>query len=158
MGSVKEYFSSLGTGIASLVKGLTVTGKEFVTPKITECYPENRDQGVAAERFRAELHFVYNEDGTHRCICCSACERACPNGTIRIEPKMVTTATGAKKKKLAKYFYDLGSCTFLPVVRYKLSHTGYCFRQRFRAGCFLPGKTCEAAQQPSRARRTGTNS
>ena len=54
MGSVKEYFSSLGTGIASLVKGLTVTGKEFVTPKITECYPENRDQGVAAERFRAE--------------------------------------------------------------------------------------------------------
>lgn len=104
MGSVKEYFSSLGTGIASLVKGLTVTGKEFVTPKITECYPENRDQGVAAERFRAELHFVYNEDGTHRCICCSACERACPNGTIRIEPKMVTTATGAKKKKLAKYF------------------------------------------------------
>ena len=48
MGSVKEYFSSLGTGIASLVKGLTVTGKEFVTPKITECYPENRDQGVAA--------------------------------------------------------------------------------------------------------------
>lgn len=100
MGSVKEYFSSLGTGIASLVKGLTVTGKEFVTPKITECYPENRDQGVAAERFRAELHFVYNEDGTHRCICCSACERACPNGTIRIEPKMVTTATGAKKRNL----------------------------------------------------------
>ena len=40
MGSVKEYFSSLGTGIASLVKGMKVTGKEFITPKITECYPE----------------------------------------------------------------------------------------------------------------------
>ena len=36
MGSVKDYFSSLGKGVASLVKGLEVTGKEFVTPKITE--------------------------------------------------------------------------------------------------------------------------
>ena len=36
MGSVKDYFSSLGAGIASLVKGMTVTGKEFVTPKLTE--------------------------------------------------------------------------------------------------------------------------
>ena len=35
MGSVKDYFSSLGTGIASLLKGMQVTGKEFVTPKIT---------------------------------------------------------------------------------------------------------------------------
>lgn len=113
MGSVKEYFSSLGSGIASLVKGLSVTGKELVTPKITEHYPEDRKKHeFAAPRFRAELHFVYNEDGTHRCICCGSCERACPNGTITIEPKMVTTASGAKKKKLAKYFYDLGSCTF----------------------------------------------
>ena len=36
MGSVKEYFSNLGSGIASLIKGMQVTGKEFVTPKITE--------------------------------------------------------------------------------------------------------------------------
>ncbi len=27
MGSVKEYFSNLGSGIASLVKGMQVTGK-----------------------------------------------------------------------------------------------------------------------------------
>ena len=39
MGSIKEYFTSLGSGVASLVKGMTVTGKEFVTPKITERYP-----------------------------------------------------------------------------------------------------------------------
>ncbi len=39
MGSVKDYFSSLWKGVASLVKGLEVTGKEFVTPKITERYP-----------------------------------------------------------------------------------------------------------------------
>lgn len=112
MGSVKEYFSSLGSGIASLVKGLAVTGREFVTPKITECYPENRKEHHPAERFRAELHFVYGDDGRHKCIACGSCERACPNGTITIETKMVTTPAGKPKKKLDKYFYDLGSCTF----------------------------------------------
>ncbi len=112
MGSVKEYFSSLGTGIASLVKGMKVTGKEFITPKITECYPENRLTHHPAARFRAELKFLYDNDGNHKCIACGNCERNCPNGTISIESKMVTTMQGTKKKKLVNYFYDLGSCTF----------------------------------------------
>ena len=112
MGSVSEYFSSLGTGIKSLLKGLKVTGKEFVTPKITECYPENRTEHKWPERFRAQLYFVYDENGKHKCIACGNCERNCPNGTIAIESKMVTTMQGTKKKKLVKYFYDLGSCTF----------------------------------------------
>ncbi|MDE6158012.1 MAG: NADH-quinone oxidoreductase subunit I [Muribaculaceae bacterium] len=112
MGSVKEYFSSLGSGIASLLKGMKVTGKEFVTPKITECYPENRLTHHPAERFRAELKFLYDKDGNHKCIACGNCERNCPNGTISIESKMVTTMQGTKKKKLVNYFYDLGSCTF----------------------------------------------
>ncbi len=112
MGSVKEYFTSLGSGIASLLKGMQVTGKEFITPKITEKYPENRLEHQPAKRFRAELRFVYDDQGKHKCIACGACERNCPNGTIALETKMVTTLTGTKKKKLAKYLYDLGSCTF----------------------------------------------
>lgn len=112
MGSVAEYFKSLGTGVASLLKGMKVTGKEFVTPKITECYPENRSEHHWPERFRAQLLFKYDEQGRHKCIACGMCERSCPNGTITIETKMVTTPDGKKKKKLDKYFYDLGSCTF----------------------------------------------
>lgn len=140
MGSVKEYFSSLGSGIASLVKGLAVTGKEFVTPKITECYPENRNEQVAAPRFRAELHFVYNEDGTHRCICCGSCERACPNGTISIESKMVTTPAGTKKKKLAKYFYDLGSCTFCQLCVTNCPTDAIAFDNDFEQAVFTRDK------------------
>ena len=112
MGSVKDYFSSLGSGIASLLKGMQVTGKEFVTPKITERYPENRETHHVPQRFRAVLELIYDKDGNHKCIACGTCERNCPNGTIALETKMVDTLAGTKKKKLSKYLYDLGSCTF----------------------------------------------
>lgn len=112
MGSVKEYFSNLGSGIASLIKGMQVTGKEFVTPKITEEYPDNRDNLSVADRFRAVLTLKYDDQGDHKCIACGTCERVCPNGTISLGIKTVDTWDGKKKKKLDKYMYDLGSCTF----------------------------------------------
>lgn len=112
MGSVKEYFTNLGSGIASLVKGMSVTGKEFVTPKITEQYPDNRDNLPVADRFRAILTLKYDDQGNHKCIACGTCERVCPNGTINLDIKQVETWDGKKKKKLDNYYYDLGSCTF----------------------------------------------
>ena len=112
MGSVKDYFSNLGSGIASLIKGMSVTGKEFVTPKITEEYPDNRDNLPVADRFRAVLRLKYDDQGDHKCIACGTCERVCPNGTISLDIKQVETWDGKKKKKLDKYMYDLGSCTF----------------------------------------------
>lgn len=121
MGSVKEYFSSLGTGISSLIKGMGVTGKEFFTPKETESYPDSRKgadpsepryQQYAAPRFRAKLQFIYLPDGRNRCTACGTCQRNCPNGTITITTKMVDLPDGKKKRKLDKYMYDLGSCTF----------------------------------------------
>lgn len=89
-----------------------VTGKEFVTPKITEQYPENRDTLKIADRFRAELTLKYDAQGHHKCIACGICQMNCPNGTIDITTKMVELPDGKKKKKLDKYMYDLGSCTF----------------------------------------------
>ena len=121
MGSVKEYFSSLGTGISSLIKGMGVTGKEFFTPKVTESYPDSRKgadpsepryQQYAAPRFRAKLQFIYLPDGRNRCTACGTCQRNCPNGTMTITTKMVDLPDGKKKRKLDKYMYDLGSCTF----------------------------------------------
>ncbi len=112
MGSVKDYFSSLGSGIASLLKGMQVTGKEFITPKITEKYPEYREKVHVPDRFRAILQLKYDADGNHKCIACGICQRNCPNGTISITTKMVPTFDGKQKRKLDKYIYDLGSCTF----------------------------------------------
>lgn len=112
MGSVKDYFSSLGSGIASLLKGMQVTGKEFITPKITEKYPEDREKVHVPDRFRAVLQLKYDADGNHKCIACGICQRNCPNGTISVLTKMVPTFDGKQKRKLDKYIYDLGSCTF----------------------------------------------
>lgn len=112
MGSIKEYFTSVGKGVKSLLVGMGVTGKELVTPKITEQYPENRKTLQIADRFRAELTLKYNPDGRSKCIACGICQMNCPNGTIHLTTKMVELPDGKKKRKLDKYMYDLGSCTF----------------------------------------------
>ncbi len=96
----------------SLIKGMEVTGKELVTPKVTEQYPENRATLKISDRFRATLEFIYDDEGNHKCIACKTCERNCPNGTIQVITKMVDLPTGKKKMKLDRYIYDVGSCTF----------------------------------------------
>ena len=110
--SIKEYFVSIFKGFHSLLKGMAVTGKELVTPKVTEQYPENRATLEIPERFRATLEFIYDDKGYHKCIACGSCERNCPNQTISITKRMVELPDGKKKQKLDKYMYDLGSCTF----------------------------------------------
>ena len=110
--NIKEYFVSIFKGFYSLIKGMEVTGKELVTPKVTEQYPENRAELKIPERFRATLEFIYDDNGYHKCIACGSCERNCPNQTISITKRMVDLPDGKKKMKLDKYTYDLGSCTF----------------------------------------------
>ena len=110
--NIKEYFVSIFKGFYSLIKGMEVTGKELVTPKVTEQYPENRAELHIPERFRATLEFIYDDNGGHKCIACGSCERNCPNQTISITKRMVELPDGKKKMKLDKYMYDLGSCTF----------------------------------------------
>ncbi len=91
---------------------MAVTGRELVTPKVTEQYPENRDTLRISDRFRAELTLKYDAEGRHKCIACGICQMNCPNGTIKLTTKMVDLPDGKKKRKLDKYVYDLGSCTF----------------------------------------------
>ena len=139
MGSVKQYFSSLASGISSLIKGMEVTGKEFLTPKITERYPEDRETRHVPERFRATLELIYDAEGNHKCIACGTCERNCPNGTISLQTKMVDTWKG-KKKKLETYNYDLGSCTFCQLCVTSCPTAAIRFNNDFEQAVFTRDK------------------
>lgn len=138
--SIKDYFASLFKGIWSLLKGMQVTGKEFVTPKVTEKYPENRDTLKIADRFRAKLNLKYDTEGNHKCIACGICQMNCPNGTITIESKMVELPDGKKKKQLVNYWYDLGSCTFCQLCVTSCPHDAIEFTNDFEQAVFTRSK------------------
>lgn len=114
MENKQSYFSEIWYAIKSLLTGLRVTLKEYFTPKSTEQYPENRKTTLhVAQRHRGRLVFKRNEDGTHNCVACTMCEKACPNETILIKSEMVVNEeTGRKKKQLVDYQYKLGDCMF----------------------------------------------
>lgn len=138
--SIKDYFSSLFKGVWSLLQGMQVTGKELVTPKITKQYPENRSNLEIADRFRATLSFKYDSEGNHKCIACGLCQMNCPNGTIHIETKMVDMPDGKKKRKLDKYMYDLGSCTFCQLCVLSCPHDAIEFKNDFEQAVFTRDK------------------
>lgn len=111
---IKEYISDIIEGIRSLLTGMRLTGYYFLHHKkeeITEQYPDNRNTLVLADRFRGEVVMPHDENNEHACTGCTACELACPNGTIKIVTKQELTAEGKKKKAIDTFVYHLELCT-----------------------------------------------
>ena len=111
--SAKQYFSDIFGAIRSLWTGMKLTFRYFVRPKeiITEQYPDNRETLKMADRFRGEVVMPHDANNEHACTGCTACEIACPNGTIRIKTKQEETPEGKKKKAVDIYMYHLEMCT-----------------------------------------------
>lgn len=113
MGALFKYIKQIFQGLGTLVKGMAVTGHYISHPKeiITQQYPENRETLKMFDMFRGEVVLTHNEDNDHRCTGCSACEVACPNGTIEIISKRIEV-DGKKTKVIDKFVYHLSMCTF----------------------------------------------
>jgi NADH-quinone oxidoreductase subunit I len=113
MGAILTYFKDVFSGLRSLVKGMQITGHYITHPKeiITQQYPENRETLKMFDMFRGEVVLTHDENNEHRCTGCSACEVACPNGTIEIISKR-EEIDGKKKKVIDKFVYHLSMCTF----------------------------------------------
>ena len=110
---LKEYFSDVFGAIKSLTTGMRRTVYYFTHHKeiITQQYPDNRATLVLPERFRGEVVMTHTENNEHRCTGCTACELACPNGTIKIITKFDISPEGKKKKAIDKFIYHLELCT-----------------------------------------------
>ncbi|MBL7924089.1 MAG: 4Fe-4S binding protein [Bacteroidia bacterium] len=106
-----DYIKTVYGTLGSLLKGMRLTGYYFTHKKeiITQQYPEVRP--VLAERFKGEVVMPHNENNEHRCTGCTACELACPNGTIKIVTKTEVNAEGKKKKAIDTFVYRLELCT-----------------------------------------------
>ena len=106
-----NYIKTVFSAINSSLKGMRLTGYYFTHRKeiITEQYPDVKPQ--LAERFKGEVVMPHDEKNEHRCTGCTACELACPNGTIKIVTKQEVNAEGKKKKALDTFVYHLELCT-----------------------------------------------
>jgi len=110
---LKEYISDVFGAIKSLTTGMRRTAYYFTHHKeiITQQYPDNRATLVLPERFRGEVVMTHTDNNEHRCTGCTACELACPNGTIKIITKFDISPEGKKKKAIDKFIYHLELCT-----------------------------------------------
>ncbi|MBL7761718.1 MAG: 4Fe-4S binding protein [Sediminibacterium sp.] len=110
---LKDYIKEVYGAVKSLVVGMRRTGYYFTHHKeiITEQYPDNRDTLKLADRFKGEVVMPHNENNEHRCTGCTACELACPNGTIKVITRFDITPEGKKKKAIDKLVYHLELCT-----------------------------------------------
>lgn len=108
-----RYIKDVWSALRSLWTGMRRTLYYFTHHReiITQEYPDNRDSLVLPDRFKGEVVMPHNEVNEHRCTGCTACELACPNGTIKVITKFDISPEGKKKKALDKLVYHLDLCT-----------------------------------------------
>jgi NADH-quinone oxidoreductase subunit I len=125
-------FNTLRKNLArlwSLIIGLKVTGKYFVSPQITVHYPRRTVENLFT--FHGPIELVPNpKDPTKpKCIACLQCPSACPSNCLTVVPKPAAKPTpeelqaqkeaeakGEKVKKAApkepgKFTYDFTFCS-----------------------------------------------
>ena len=135
---IGNYFYEIYDGVASLIRGMRVTGKYFVKSSevVTQQYPENRAELTMFNNFKGELTLKHTENNEHFCDACNSCARVCPNGTIEIISKREVGEDGKSKRTLDKYIYHLDMCTFCGLCVPACDQNALEFAQKFEHAVF----------------------
>ena len=92
--------------LTELLKGMAVTWRAFLAPKVTLLYPEEKTP--LSPRFRG-LHALRRyPNGEERCIGCKLCEAVCPALAITIDIHERDDGT----RRTTRYDIDLTKCIF----------------------------------------------
>jgi NADH-quinone oxidoreductase subunit I len=145
----QNYITRLVSSVWHLGQGMYVTMLNFVRPKVTEQYPENRGKHQYFDRFRALLTMPHDANNRHRCTACGICQMNCPNGTITVVGRMEDDpATGKPKKVLDKHLYDLGSCTFCALCVQSCPQNAIEFTNQFEHSVFTKSLLVKQLNRP----------
>ena len=102
--ALKDLLSSFM--LTELWKGMALTGRHFLSRKITVQYPEEKTP--QSPRFRG-LHALRRyENGEERCIACKLCEAVCPALAITIDSAVAEDGT----RRTTRYDIDLFKCIY----------------------------------------------
>ena len=147
---IVKYIKEVFNGVKSLLVGMRRTGYYFTHHKeiITEQYPDNRDTLVLSERFKGEVVMPHDENNEHRCTGCTACELACPNGTIKVITKFDENAEGKKKKAIDKLVYHLELCTMCNLCIIACPSDAIKMAQTFEHSVFDRGELTKILNNP----------
>jgi NADH-quinone oxidoreductase subunit I len=69
--------------VVEIIKGMILTFKNMLRPKVTMEYPEVKFEPPASYRGRPVL--VQENNGVERCVACGLCSRVCPALAIEVQ-------------------------------------------------------------------------
>lgn len=150
-----DYIKDIYQAVKSLLKGMRRTGYYFTHHKeiITQQYPDVKP--LLAERFKGEVVMPHDENNEHACTGCTACELACPNGTIKIITKFETGADGKKKKALDTFVYHLELCTLCNLCIIACPTDAIKMAQTYEHSVFDRSKLTKVLNEPGSKIRAG---
>jgi NADH-quinone oxidoreductase subunit I len=147
---ITKYIKEVFGAVRSLAKGMWRTGYYFTHHKeiITEQYPDNRATLHLPDRFKGEVVMPHDDKNEHRCTGCTACELACPNGTIKVVTKFDISPEGKKKKAIDKLVYHLELCTMCNLCIIACPSDAIVMAQTFEHSVFDRNKLTKILNNP----------
>lgn len=104
MRAIIRFFKSLA--LFEIAKGMLLTMKYMLSPKITVQYPEEKTP--LSPRFRGMHALRRYPDKKERCIACKLCASVCPAAAIKIE----STEKEDKTRRASRYDINQCKCIF----------------------------------------------